>query len=160
MKGRNGSRGVETTQQTSVHVEHVKQGKGRQSFGGMHSTFQRQPRNVRLLVAIAGLAIAFLLGVFFLSYGSKLYENWRDRHLLEKATTPLHDEEFGKAAELAQQLAASQGIGMVDSCPQYLRRYKCSAERIRTRKMCALLGRPGKSKWRVLGNGCRAFGGH
>jgi Tfp pilus assembly protein PilF len=105
MKGRSGSTGAETTQQTSIQLEYVKQTADRQSFTGMQSTFQRQPGRGRLVIAIAGLAIVFLAAVFFVSYGSKLYENWRDRHLLEKATTLLHDEEFGKAAELAQQLA-------------------------------------------------------
>ena len=102
MKGRNGSTGVETTQQTSVQLEHVKEGRGGQSFS---STLQRQPRNGRLIVAIAGLAIAFLLGVFFVSYGSKLYENWRDRRLLEKATTLLQEGDLSKAAQMAQDLA-------------------------------------------------------
>ena len=105
MKGKSGSTGVETTQQTSVQLEHVKQGRAWQSSSGMHSKFQRQPRRGRLVVAIAGLTVVFLLGVFFVSYGSKLYENWRERRLLEKATTLLHDEEFSKAAQMAQELA-------------------------------------------------------
>src|SRR6185436_20812067 len=102
MKGRNGSTGVETTQQTSGQLEHVKEGRGRQSFS---SRLQRQPRNGRLVVAIAGLAIAFLLGVFFVSYGSKLYENWRERRLLEKATTLLQEGDLSKAAQMAQGVA-------------------------------------------------------
>src|SRR6476619_979925 len=101
MKGRNGSTGVETTQQTSVPLEHVKEGTEGQSFS---STLQRQPRHSRLVVAIAGLAIASLLGVFFVSYGSKLYENWRERRLLEKATTLLHEGNLSKAAQIAQEL--------------------------------------------------------
>ncbi len=106
MKGKRGSTGVETTQQTSVQLEHFKEGRAWQSSSDIHSNFQRQPRRGRLVVAIAGLTVFFLLGVFFVSYGSKLYENWRDRRLLEKATTLLHDEEFGKAAQMAQQLAS------------------------------------------------------
>src|SRR6476620_7694382 len=102
MKGRNGSTGVETTQQTSVPLEHVKEGREGQSFSG---TLQRQPRHSRLVVAIAGLAIAFLLGIFFVSYGSKLSENWRERRLLEKATTLLKEGDFSKAAQMAQALA-------------------------------------------------------
>src|SRR6476620_4655763 len=71
----------------------------------MHSTVQRQVRSVRLVVTIAGSAIAFLVAVFFVIYGSKLYENWRERHLLEKATTLLLEGEFSKATQMAQELA-------------------------------------------------------
>ena len=102
MKGRNGSTGVETTQQTSVQLEHAKEERGGQSFS---STLQRQPRQGRLVVVIAGLAIAFLLCVFFVSYGSKLYENWRERRLLEKAATLLQEGDLSNAAQMAQDLA-------------------------------------------------------
>ena len=67
--------------------------------------FQRQPGKRRLVVAIAGLAISFLVGLFFVSYGSKLYENWRERRLLEKATTLLQQGNLSHAAQMAQDLA-------------------------------------------------------
>jgi len=67
--------------------------------------FQRQLRRGRLTVAIAGLAIAFLVGVFFVSYGSKLYENWRERRLLQQATTLLQEGKLSKAAQMAQEVA-------------------------------------------------------
>ncbi len=67
--------------------------------------FQRQLRRGRLAVAIAGLIIAFLVGVFFVSYGSKLYENWRERRLLHQATTLLQEGKLDKAAQMAQELA-------------------------------------------------------
>jgi Tfp pilus assembly protein PilF len=102
MKGRSGSTDVETTHQVPAHVE---QRRGRQSFGGTHSTFQQQLRRGRLAVAIAGLAVAFLVGVFFVSYGSKLYENWRERRLLHQATTLLQEGKLSKAAQMAQELA-------------------------------------------------------
>src|SRR6478735_6806939 len=105
MKGRNGSTGVETTQQTSVQPDHAEQGRGWQSSSGMPSMFHRQLRRGRLVVAIAGLAIAFLLGVFFISYGSKLYGNWRERRLLLQATTLLQEGDLSKAAQMAQDLA-------------------------------------------------------
>ena len=56
--------------------------------------FQRQLRRSRLVVAIAGLAIAFLIGVFFVSYGSKVYENWRERRLLHEATILLQQSKL------------------------------------------------------------------
>jgi Tetratricopeptide repeat len=104
MKGRSDSTGVATTHQASVQLEHDEQGRGRQSLSGMHSTFRRQSKR-RLAVAIAGLTIALLVGVFLVSYGSKLYENWRERRLLQKATTLLQQGELSKAAQMAQELA-------------------------------------------------------
>ena len=65
MKGRSGPTGVATTHEPSVQLEHAEQGKGRQSSGGTQSTFQRQVRKGRLTIAIAGLAIAFLIADFF-----------------------------------------------------------------------------------------------
>src|SRR6266481_1900597 len=105
MKGRSGPTGVATTHQASVQREHAEQGRGRQSSMGRHSMFRRQLKRGRLTVAIAGLAIAFLVGVFFVSYGSKLYENWRERRLLNQATTLLQEGKLSKAAEMAQELA-------------------------------------------------------
>ena len=105
MKGRNGSTGVETTHQVAGQFEHAEQRRGRQSFSGTHSTFQRQLRRGRLIVAIAGLAIAFLVGVFFVTYGSKLYENWRERRLLHQAAVLLQKGNLSRAAQMAQELA-------------------------------------------------------
>src|SRR4029077_10228267 len=99
MKGRSGPTGVATTRQPSVQLEHAEQGKGRQSSSGTHPMFPRQLRGGRLAVAIAGLAIAFLIGVFFVSYGSKLYENWRDRRWLHQAPTLLKEGKPSKAAQ-------------------------------------------------------------
>jgi len=105
MKGRSGPTGVATTHERSVQLEHADQGKGRQSFSDTQSTFQRQVRRGRLTIAIAGLAIAFLIGVFFVSYGSKLYENWHDRRLQNQAATLLQEGKLSQAAQMAQELA-------------------------------------------------------
>src|SRR5512144_2172890 len=56
-------------------------------------------------VAIAGLAIVFVVGVFFVSYGSKLYEKWRERRLLEQATTFSQEGKLSEAAQMARELA-------------------------------------------------------
>jgi len=104
MKEKSGSTGVTTTHQATVQFEHGEQRKSRQSSGGTHSTFQRQLRRSRLAIAIAGSAIAFLLGVFLVSYGSKLYENWRERRLLHQTTTLLQEGKLSEAAQMAQEL--------------------------------------------------------
>jgi hypothetical protein len=105
MKGRSGPTGVATTHQASVQLEDAEQGRGRQSSSGTHSMFQRQLRRGRLAVAIAGLTFALLVGVFFASYSSKLYENWRERRLLHQATTLLQEGKLSEAAQMAQELA-------------------------------------------------------
>lgn len=105
MKGTSGSTSVETTQHPSVQLDHVAHGRGRQSFSGTRSTFERQHMRARLAVAIAGSAIAFFIGVFFVSYSSKLYENWRERRLLNQATALLQEGELSKAAQMAQEVA-------------------------------------------------------
>ncbi|HTL79337.1 MAG TPA: tetratricopeptide repeat protein [Candidatus Babeliales bacterium] len=104
MKEKSGSTGVTTTHQATVQFEHGEQRKSRQSSGGTHSTFQRQLRRSRLAIAIAGSAIAFLLGVFLVSCGSKLYENWRERRLLHQTTTLLQEGKLSEAAQMAQEL--------------------------------------------------------
>ena len=105
MKGRSGSTGVKTKHEAAGQLKLAKQGADRQSFSGTHSTFQLQPRSGRLAAAIAGLAIALLLGVFFFSYGSRVYENWRERRLLHQANTLLQEGELSKAAQMAHELA-------------------------------------------------------
>ena len=71
----------------------------------MHATFQLQLTRRRLVVAIAGLAIALLLGVFSAGYGSKLYERWRERRLLQEATGLLQQGNLSEAAHVAHELA-------------------------------------------------------
>ena len=71
----------------------------------MRAIFQRQLRRSRLAIAIAGLTIAFLVSVFFVGYGSKLYENWHERRLLNQATTLLQEGKLSEAAQIAQELA-------------------------------------------------------
>src|ERR1043166_1439182 len=105
MKKGNGSSGVETAHEVPGHFE---QARGRQSFSGNHSKLHPKLTRTRRTVAIAGLAIALLVGVFVISYGSKLYENWRERGLLQKATTFLQEGKFSKAAEMARELARRQ----------------------------------------------------
>src|SRR5262245_40149691 len=105
MKGRTGSAGVETTQEVPAQLEHGEQVRSRQSFGVTHSTFQRRARTGRPAIMVAGLAIAFLAGVFFVGYGSKFYQDWRERRLLYRATALLQEGELSKAADMAQEVA-------------------------------------------------------
>jgi lipopolysaccharide biosynthesis regulator YciM len=105
MKGRSESTGIETAHKIPDQLKYAEQGRGRQSCSGADGTFQRQLRRGRLAVAIAGLAIALLIGVFFVSYGSKIYESWRERRLLQQATTLLQQGKLSESAQMARELA-------------------------------------------------------
>src|SRR4029453_11841287 len=104
MKGRTGSTDVETTHELPEKPRPDRQGRSRQSFLDKGSLFERRRGPARLAVGIAGLAIAFLLGVFFVSYGSKLYQNWREIRLLDRATALLKEGKLGTAAKMAREL--------------------------------------------------------
>ena len=78
----------------------------RQPFFGLESFFQRQVRVARLAVIVAVSAIAFLLGIVLFSYGSRLYEDWRETRLLDRATALLQEGKLSKAAQTARELVA------------------------------------------------------
>src|SRR5436305_14774303 len=81
-------------------------GRTRQLFFALGSFFQRQVRVARLAVIVAVSAIAFLLGIVLFSYGSRLYEDWREIRLLDRATALLRQGELSKAAQTARELVA------------------------------------------------------
>src|SRR5262249_30581371 len=103
MKGRSGWTGVETTHQVPVQFDQIEQERGRQTPSRTSSKSHRKFMNGRVIVAIAGLAIA-CLAVFFVGYSSELYENWHARRSLQKATTFLQEGKLGQAAQMAQEL--------------------------------------------------------
>jgi len=59
----------------------------------------------RLTIVIAGLAIALVAGAFVVTYGSRLYDSWRERSLLYKASAFLRAGKLTQAAQMAQELA-------------------------------------------------------
>src|SRR5438128_1929895 len=61
-------------------------------------------RAARLALIVAALAIAFLAGAVFFSYGSKLYENWHETRLLHRATALLQEGKLSEAALAAREL--------------------------------------------------------
>jgi predicted Zn-dependent protease len=96
---------VERGQEMAGRIKHGRYGKARQLFFGLKSFFQRQLRPARFAVMVALAAvIALLLGVLLFSYSSKLYENWRERRLLHRATALLQESKLSKAAQTAQEL--------------------------------------------------------
>jgi tetratricopeptide (TPR) repeat protein len=106
MKGRNGSTGIETTHVLSEQVKYCECRRGRQSFSARESLLLRQLRLARVAFAVATLATVFLLGAVLVSYGSKLYQNWRENRLLDRATALLEEGKLSKAAQMARELLA------------------------------------------------------
>jgi thioredoxin-like negative regulator of GroEL len=77
--------------------------RGRVHLLSLGSLFQRQLWLARFAVMVAVSVIAFLLGILFFSYGSRLYEDWQQSRLLHRATALLQEGKFSKAAEAAQE---------------------------------------------------------
>ena len=78
----------------------------RQSLFGLESFLQRQLWPTRVALATGGLAIALVLGAVFLRYGLKLYEDWRQTHLLHEADSMLQQGRFSEATQTARELLA------------------------------------------------------
>src|SRR5438477_12333452 len=95
---------VERGQEMAGRIKHGGCGRARQLFFGLNSFFQRPLRLARLAVMVAVAAIALLLGVLFFGYSSNLYEDWRERRLLHRATALLEEGELGEAAQASQEL--------------------------------------------------------
>jgi tetratricopeptide (TPR) repeat protein len=105
MKERNGSTGVET-QILSEQVKHCEHRRSRQSFSAAESLLLRQLRPARVAFAVAALTTVFCLGAVLVSYSSKLYQNWRENRLLDRATALLQEGKLSKAAQMARELLA------------------------------------------------------
>jgi tetratricopeptide (TPR) repeat protein len=106
MKGRNGSTGVEITRVPSEKVKHCQYRRGGQSFNATGSFLARQLRPSRIAFAIATLVTISLLGTFLVNYGSKLYEDWRENRLLDRAAALLQEGKLSEAAQKARELLA------------------------------------------------------
>lgn len=81
----------------------VGHGKFRSRFLALQSLVRRP---TRLATVIVFSVIALLAGVVLFSYGFKLYDNWRQNHLLHHATALLKEGKFVKATQTAQELVA------------------------------------------------------
>ena len=73
---------------------------------GLESFFQRQLWPARIALVAAALAITILLGALFVSYGSKLYENWSQTHLLHQAASMLQEGRLSEAMQTAREFLA------------------------------------------------------
>src|SRR5438034_3276108 len=95
---------IETGREMAERIKHAGHGRARQLFLGLESCFQRQLWPARLAVMVALVAVALLVGVLLFNYSLKLYENWRQTHLLHRATALLQEGKLSKATQTAQEL--------------------------------------------------------
>src|SRR5213596_1780341 len=95
---------IETGREMAEQIKHPRHGRVRQLFLGLESCFQRQFWPARFAVMVALVAVALLVGVLLFNYGSKLYENWRQTHLLHGATAFLKEGKRSRATQTAQEL--------------------------------------------------------
>ncbi len=87
-------------------IKHVRHGRARQLLLRLESFFQRRLWLARLGVVVVVMAVALLIGIVLFSYGSSLYDDWRQSRLLRRATALLDEGKLIKAAETAQELVA------------------------------------------------------
>jgi len=87
-------------------IKHVRHGRARQLLLRLESFFQRRLWLARLGVVVVVMAVALLIGIVLFSYGSSLYDDWRQSRLLRRATALLEEGKLIKAAETAQELVA------------------------------------------------------
>ena len=85
-------------------IKHAGRGTHHQSSPGPEPFSQRRFWLARLAGLITALVIAFLLGALFVSYGSKLFENWRQNRLLHRAAALLQEGKLSEASQAAHEL--------------------------------------------------------
>jgi Tfp pilus assembly protein PilF len=90
-------------------------GKTGHIFPALESFIQRQLWPARLALLLAAFVVAILLGVAFLSYGSKLYRDWHRNRLLHLAASMLQEENFDEATQTAREVVKLDP----DSLPAY-----------------------------------------
>ena len=87
-------------------TEDTRSRKPRQSLFELGFFLRQRLWPVRIALIAAALAIAVLLGALFVSYGSKLYETWRQTRLLQQAALMLQQGKLSEATQTARELLA------------------------------------------------------
>src|SRR5436190_3008382 len=73
-------------------------------FSNLGSFWQRQLWPARLALVIGASALAVVLGILSLNYGSKLYRSWHETRLLHGAAAMLQEERFTQATQNAREV--------------------------------------------------------
>ena len=85
-------------------IKYARHRRARLLCSGLESFFQRRLWLARLGVVVVVSAVALLVGIVLFSYGSRLYDGWRQSRLLRRATALLQEGKLSKAAQTAQEL--------------------------------------------------------
>ena len=72
------------------------------SSGGVH-IFRHRWSPEQLLVLIAGIVLGIVLAIILFTYGSKVYNGWRETRLLKRASAMLQQQDFIGATRSAQK---------------------------------------------------------
>ena len=73
-------------------------------FSNLGPFWQRQLWPARLALVIGASALAVVLGIISLNYGSKLYRGWHETRLLHGAAAMLQEEKFTQATQNAREV--------------------------------------------------------
>ena len=73
-------------------------------FSNLESFLRRQLWPARLALVIGASALAVVLGMISLNYGSKLYRGWHETRLLHGAAAMLQEEKFTQATQNAREV--------------------------------------------------------
>ena len=95
---------AKTGSETAERIKENERGRARRPLANPKLFFQGAIWPARLAVMVGSLVIAFLLGALFVSYGSRLYEDWRQNRLLRRATELLQEGKLSEASGTAQEL--------------------------------------------------------
>jgi hypothetical protein len=89
----------------AVKVTRVRRKRRIRSFPalGSYSFLRHKLSPTRLAVVITSTVIGFALGLIFLGYGSQVYKGWRERRLLQQASTLLQQQDYRGAVQAAER---------------------------------------------------------
>src|SRR5947209_718319 len=88
------------------NIKRVRRKRRSRSLPGVEtlSDFRLHLAPSRLAIYFGGAVLAVLLIVFLGTYGSRLYTNWNESRLLQRATAALQEKNFVSATRFARQV--------------------------------------------------------
>ena len=87
-------------------IVRVRRRRRRRSFGSLESLefLRRDLSPARAAMLIGATVLVIVVGAISFNYGSKFYSGWRERNLLKRAGSLLHEGKFSQAAQVAHEV--------------------------------------------------------